>query len=104
MNDDSARLRRLFLFDAVCDAGGIGQAAARAGRSQPAVSLAIGKLEASFGVTLFERGYGGSELTTEGVILHRRVKRMLSQIEQAVAELLGGVEMPSRANSNARSA
>ncbi|KLU26534.1 LysR family transcriptional regulator [Caballeronia mineralivorans PML1(12)] len=100
MNDDSARLRRLFLFDAVCDAGGIGQAAARAGRSQPAVSLAIGKLEASFGVTLFERGYGGSELTTEGAILHRRVKRMLSQIEQTVAELLGGVEMPSRAVSS----
>ncbi len=43
-DDDLSRLRRLFLFDAVCEAGGIGQAAARAGRTQPAVSLAIAKL------------------------------------------------------------
>ncbi|MBN3764120.1 LysR substrate-binding domain-containing protein [Burkholderia sp. Ac-20365] len=89
-DDDLARLRRLFLFDAVCETGGIGLAAARAGRTQPAVSLAISKLEASFGGALFERGYGGSELTAEGVLLHRRVRRMLDQMERAVADLTGG--------------
>ena len=88
-DDDLTRLRRLFLFDAVCEAGGIGQAAARAGRTQPAVSLAISKLEASFGGQLFERGFGGSELTEEGVILQRRVRRMLDQMERAVASLTG---------------
>ena len=88
-NDDLMRLRRLFLFDAVCEAGGIGQAAARAGRTQPAVSLAVSKLEASFGGQLFERGFGGSELTAEGVILQRRVRRMLDQMERAVASLTG---------------
>ncbi|HEY4353879.1 MAG TPA: LysR family transcriptional regulator, partial [Paraburkholderia sp.] len=88
-DDDLARLRRLFLFDAVCEAGGIGQAALRAGRTQPAVSLAISKLEASFGGQLFERGFGGSELTEEGTILHRRVRRMLDQMERAVANLTG---------------
>jgi LysR family transcriptional regulator, regulator for genes of the gallate degradation pathway len=88
-NDDLTRLRRLFLFDAVCEAGGIGQAAARAGRTQPAVSLAVSKLEASFGGQLFERGFGGSELTAEGVILQRRVRRMLDQMERAVASLTG---------------
>jgi len=88
-DDDLARLRRLFLFDAVCETGGIGLAAARAGRTQPAVSLAISKLEASFGGALFERGYGGSELTAEGEILHRRVRRMLDQIERAVRDLIG---------------
>ena len=88
-DDDLTRLRRLFLFDAVCEAGGIGQAAARAGRTQPAVSLAISKLEASFGGQLFERGFGGSELTAEGVILQRRVRRMLDQMERAVASLTG---------------
>jgi DNA-binding transcriptional LysR family regulator len=82
-------LRRLFLFDAVCEAGGIGQAAARAGRTQPAVSLAISKLEASFCGQLFARGFGGSELTEEGVILQRRVHRMLDQIERAIASLTG---------------
>lgn len=92
-DDDLARLRRLFLFDAVCETGGIGLAAARAGRTQPAVSLAIGKLESSFGGALFERGYGGSELTAEGVILHRRVRRMLDQMERAVADLTGDADV-----------
>ena len=92
-DDDLARLRRLFLFDAVCETGGIGLAAARAGRTQPAVSLAIGKLESSFGGALFERGYGGSELTAEGVILHRRVRRMLDQMERAVADLTGETDV-----------
>lgn len=88
-DDDPARLRRLFLFDAVCEAGGIGQAAVRAGRTQPAVSVAISKLEASFGGQLFERGFGGSELTGEGVIVQRRVRRMLDQMERAVTDLTG---------------
>ncbi|GAB7534873.1 LysR family transcriptional regulator [Burkholderia sp. 3C] len=88
-DDDLSRLRRLFLFDAVCEAGGIGQAAARAGRTQPAVSLAIAKLEASFGGQLFVRGFGGSELTADGAILQRRVRRMLDQIEGGIAALVG---------------
>ncbi|SDR48985.1 DNA-binding transcriptional regulator, LysR family [Paraburkholderia fungorum] len=88
-DDDQARLRRLFLFDAVCEAGGIGQAALLAGRTQPAVSVAISKLEASFGSRLLERGFGGSELTGEGQILQRRVRRMLDQMERAVTNLLG---------------
>jgi DNA-binding transcriptional LysR family regulator len=87
--DDLARLRRLFLFDAVCEAGGIGQAAVRAGRTQPAVSVAINKLEASFGGQLFERGFGGSDLTGEGLIVQRRVRRMLDQMERAVMDLTG---------------
>ncbi|WP_322104172.1 LysR substrate-binding domain-containing protein [Paraburkholderia sp. J41] len=97
--DELTRLRRLFLFDAVCEAGGIGQAAARAGRTQPAVSLAIGKLEAGFGGTLFKRGFGGSELTPEGAILHRRVRRMLDQMERGVAWLIGHAT-PSASASN----
>ncbi|WP_158898657.1 LysR family transcriptional regulator [Burkholderia sp. L27(2015)] len=88
-DNDLTRLRRLLLFDAVCEAGGIGQAAIRAARTQPAVSLAISKLEASFGGQLFERGFGGSELTPEGVILQRRVRRMLDQMERAVANVTG---------------
>lgn len=95
MDDELTRLRRLFLFDAVCEAGGIGMAAALAGRTQPAVSLAIAKLEASFGGALFERGYGGTELTAEGLILQRRVRRMLEQMERAVGLLIGGTALPA---------
>jgi LysR family transcriptional regulator, regulator for genes of the gallate degradation pathway len=100
LDDELTRLRRLFLFDAVCEAGGIGVAAARAGRTQPAVSLAISKLEASFGGALFQRGYGGSELTDEGLILQRRVRRMLDQMERAVGILLGGAATPPAAVNN----
>ncbi|SFB28705.1 DNA-binding transcriptional regulator, LysR family [Collimonas sp. OK607] len=89
MSYESVRLRRLIFFDAVCREGGIGQAAEAIGLTQPAVSLAIKKLEESFGAVLFERGYGGSDLTLEGTLLHRRVRRMLDQIESAVSELLG---------------
>ncbi|QNB16873.1 LysR family transcriptional regulator [Paraburkholderia tropica] len=88
-DDDLARLRRLFLFDAVCEAGGIGQAAIHAGRTQPAVSMAINKLEARFNCQLFERGFGGSELTGDGIIVQRRVRRMLDQMERAVVVLTG---------------
>jgi len=89
MNEDATRLRRLMLFDAVCRAGGIGQAADMVGMTQPAVSQAIKKLEAAYGAQLFERGFNGSELTGEGALLQRRVKRMLDQIGMAVAELIG---------------
>ncbi|WP_394778164.1 LysR family transcriptional regulator [Undibacterium sp.] len=95
MNDESIRLRRLFFFDAVCREGGISHAAEAIGLTQPAVSLAIKKLEDSFGAVLFERGYGGSELTLEGSLLHRRVRRMLDQMEAAVADLLTGTKARS---------
>lgn len=90
MNNDNARLRRLLLFDAVCREGGISQAAAAVGLTQPAVSLAIKKLEETFGAVLFERGFGGSDLTREGQLLHRRVRRMLEQIEAALSQVLAG--------------
>lgn len=88
-SDERTRLRRLALFDAVCRAGGIGQAADAIGMTQPAVSQAIKKLEAAYGATFFERAYNGSELTAEGALLQRRVRRMLDQIEMAVAEQVG---------------
>ncbi|HEY4079296.1 MAG TPA: LysR family transcriptional regulator [Burkholderiaceae bacterium] len=90
MSDETINLRRFVLFDAVCREGGISQAALAVGLSQPAVSLAIKKLEETIGAVLFERGYGGSELTREGALLQRRVERMLQQIEAAVAAMPAG--------------
>ena len=87
MTGISINMRRLVLFDAVCREGGISQAAEAVGLSQPAVSLAIKKLEETVDAVLFERGYGGSELTRDGTLLQRRVVRMLQQIEAAVADL-----------------
>lgn len=84
------RLRRLMLFDAVCRTGGICNAADAVGVTQPAVSQAIKKLEAGYGATLFARGFGGSDLTPDGRLLQRRVRRMLDQMEMAVADLVAG--------------
>lgn len=78
------------LFDAVCREGGISHAAQAVGLTQPAVSLAIKKLEDGFGAVLFERGYGGSDLTRDGILLHRRVRRMLGQIEDAITTVQAG--------------
>lgn len=88
MADQGANLRRLFFFDAVCREGGICQAANAIGITQPAVSQAVRKLESGYDVQLLERGHGGSELTREGELLHRRVRRMFEQMEEAIADLL----------------
>ena len=92
MTEQGASLRRLFFFDAVCREGGICQAAEAIGMTQPAVSQAIKKLEAGFDAQLFARGHGGSELTAEGALLQRRVRRMFEQMTAAVAELLAGAK------------
>lgn len=92
MTDQTVSLRRLFFFDAVCREGGICQAAEAIGMTQPAVSQAIKKLEAGYDARLFERGHGGSELTAEGALLQRRVRRMFEQMAAAVGELLAGAK------------
>ena len=103
MTANRINLRRFVLFDAVCREGGISQAAEAVGLSQPAVSLAIKKLEETVDAVLFERGYGGSELTRDGALLHRRVARMLQQIEAAVAALPAGMRArPANAGAMCR--
>lgn len=53
--DNEALLRRLRVFLAVVDHGGVGEAARALGVSQPAVSAQIKKLETDLGLSLFRR-------------------------------------------------
>ena len=80
-------LRRLTLFDAVVRAGSAGAAAQAIGLSQPAVTHALHKLEGEVGARLFDRGPGGSQPTRAGRLLHRRVERLLRQIELGVRDM-----------------
>jgi DNA-binding transcriptional LysR family regulator len=80
-------LRRLVMFDAVMRSGSTGAAARQLGLSQPAVSDALSKLEVETGTRLLDRGAGGSVGTEAGKLLHRRVTRMLRQIEQGIAHI-----------------
>jgi molybdate transport repressor ModE-like protein len=83
----SPNLRRLMMFDAVMRSGSTGAAARHLGLSQPAVSDALSKLEAEIGIRLLDRGTGGSVGTASGKLLHRRVTRMLRQIEHGLAHI-----------------
>jgi DNA-binding transcriptional LysR family regulator len=75
------------MFDAVVRCGTISRAAAEIGLAQPSVTLGLTKLETDVGESLLARGPGGSSPTPAGLILHRRVERMLRKIERAAAQL-----------------
>ena len=75
------------MFDAVVRWGTISRAAVEIGLAQPSVTLGLAKLESEVGEPLIARGPGGSSPTPAGLILHRRVERMLRKIEAAAARL-----------------
>jgi LysR family transcriptional regulator, transcriptional activator for bauABCD operon len=56
----------LKLFSVMVEAGGVTRAAVKLGRKQPAVSLALRRLEERLQVRLCNRGPSGFELTEEG--------------------------------------
>jgi DNA-binding transcriptional LysR family regulator len=72
-------LMQLEMFVAVVEERGIGKAARRVHRTQPAVSLAIGKLEAEFGSPVLDRSSRtlGSRPTAMGEIVYEYASRIL---------------------------
>lgn len=72
-------LRQLEYFVAVAETGSISGAATRCHVSQPGLSLALGQLEDSLGVTLFVRSRSkGTTLTPEGIDLVDRARNLLA--------------------------
>ncbi len=80
-------LRELRLLLAVAQSGSILKAASVVGLSQPALSKAIGELESTFGVRLFDRTNRGVSVTPQGEILLRRATGVFEELRQAVEEL-----------------
>ncbi|MEX0731820.1 MAG: LysR substrate-binding domain-containing protein [Aquisalimonadaceae bacterium] len=74
-------------FVTVADLGGITSAGAVVGRSQPAISLQIKRLEELVGVSLFERTGRALRPTGEGDVLLRYAREILSLNDQALSRL-----------------
>ncbi|MDW5444207.1 LysR family transcriptional regulator [Polaromonas sp. SM01] len=80
-------LRDLGYFEVVAELGHLGQAAERLGRSQPALSKCMQRLEASFGAPLFSRAGRGIQLTAVGEVLLARARLLRGASEEALREV-----------------
>src|SRR5438270_13813195 len=77
-------LRHLLLFDQVARRGSVSAAARASHLSQPAVTQAVGQIEAAFGARLMQRSYSGLALTGEGRAAAQRVERALEMLRDAL--------------------
>jgi DNA-binding transcriptional LysR family regulator len=80
--------RRLKVLCEVARRGSFSAAAETLGYTQPAVSRQIATLEAEVGTTLVRRVPQGALLTDAGALLVQRAEEILSQLDDAEAELL----------------
>lgn len=83
-------LTQLEFFIKVVEEGSFSKAAERVYRTQPAVSIAIKRLQEEIGAPLFERSQKTPELTALGELVYDYAKRILTlrdQTLEAVAEL-----------------
>jgi DNA-binding transcriptional LysR family regulator len=80
-------LNKLSTFLAVADAGGVGKAAQRLGRTSSAVSQSLSALEAALGAPLFDRVGKRLILTRGGQTLRTRVAACEHELELGLAEL-----------------
>ena len=72
---------------AVADEGHVGRAAQRRHISQPPLSRQIHRLEEELGTPLFERTPRGVRLLPEGELFLAHARRVLAEVEAAVAAL-----------------
>ncbi|OBZ93435.1 hypothetical protein ADU59_21510 [Pararhizobium polonicum] len=83
-------IRHLRIMESVARNASISRAAIEVSLSQPAVTQAIAKMEASVGRPLFDRAANGSYLTAAGDVFLHRVKRFLDQSDRAIRDLHPG--------------
>lgn len=83
----SLNLRDLAYFEVVAELGHLGQAAERLGRSQPALTKSMQRLEAAFGTPLFTREGRGIQTTAVGEVLLARARLLRSASEEALREV-----------------
>src|SRR3989442_14552191 len=77
-------MNQLEFFRKVVEEGSFSKAAERVYRTQPAVSIAIRRLEGGIGAPLFERSQKTPALTYVGQFVYDYAKRILSLRDQAL--------------------
>lgn len=85
-------LRQLEIFSAVAEQRSFSRAARQLHIAQPAVSIAIRKLEQALGLRLFNRADRAVALTPEGEVLYQhalRIARLVEDARREVSELQG---------------
>ena len=80
-------LRDLRYFQCIAEVGHLGRAAERLGRSQPALTKCIRRLEAHLSAPLFERKGRGLRLTPVGEVLLAQTRRLRDAADQSLREV-----------------
>jgi DNA-binding transcriptional LysR family regulator len=87
MGTTTMNLKRLEYFCQLAALGNFTRAAHKVGIAQPALTVAIQKLEQEVGLKLINRVDKHSLLTAEGKVLHKLAIQLLSQAKQVELEL-----------------
>lgn len=89
-------LRTLKYFEAIARLGSVTRAAEELHIAQPALSVAVKKLEEELGILLFNRQQNRRvTLTAEGEILLKRAHRLFQEVDSAKRELADATELRS---------
>jgi DNA-binding transcriptional LysR family regulator len=80
-------IRDLAYFEIIAETGHMGQAAERLGRTQPALSKCVQRLESAVGAELFARTGRGIVLTQVGEILLNRARQMRLAMDESLREV-----------------
>src|SRR6185437_720241 len=80
-------LRDLAYFQAIAEIGHLGRAAEQLGRTQPALTKCIRRLEESLNAELFQRAGRGLKLTPVGEVLLARASKLRNEMKNAVREV-----------------
>ncbi|WDZ76241.1 LysR family transcriptional regulator [Ensifer adhaerens] len=80
-------MRDLAYFEVIAETQNLGQASERLGRTKPALTKSIRRLEESLGAALFVRVGRGIVLTPVGRILRDRSRRIATTMEEVLREV-----------------